>query len=271
MQDMRGDGSEIRLLFSDTPRPGELREIAPGLLWLRMPMPLRLNHVNIWLLEENDGWTAIDTGVRHETTHQIWERVAEELFAGKPLRRLIATHGHTDHCGVAGWMVERFDVPYLTTLTEWHAARIRVIDEARPIAERTQQFARVHDCDAFMTESFAAHRALMAPMLDPQPRTIEQVREGDVINIAGRQWQVMICGGHADEHMSLYCAEAGILIAGDQILQRISPMIGVFPDRPKGNPLRDYLTSLPRFTCTPRGCAGPTRPRRPISWPASAR
>ena len=249
--DMRRDGSEIRLFFPDTPAPGDVREVAPGLLWLRMPMPLRLNHVNIWLLEEPDGWTAIDTGLRHETTYEIWERVASEYFHGKPLRRLLATHGHTDHCGVAGWMVERFDVPFMITLTEWQAARIRVIDEARPISERTQHFAKVHDCDEAMVESFIAHRALMAPMLDPQPRAIEQISEGDILKLGGREWRVMTCGGHADEHASLYCEADGILIAGDQVLQRISPMIGVFPDRPKGNPLQSYLASLPRFLGLP--------------------
>lgn len=251
MQDLRSDGSEIRLFFDDPLDPGELREIAPGLLWLRMPLPLRLNHVNIWLLEEPDGWTAIDTGVCNETTHLIWENVQSKLFHGKPLRRLLATHGHTDHCGVAEWMVKRFNVPFMITLTEWQSARIRVIDEARPISERTEHFAHVHDCDAFMVRSFAEHRALMAPMLDPQPRSIEEIREGDVLKLGGREWRVMVCGGHADEHVSLYCEADGILIAGDQILQRISPMIGVFPDRPRGNPLKDYLTSMPRFLDLP--------------------
>ncbi len=251
IMDMRQDSSEIRLFLPQTPSPGDITEIAPGLLWLRMPLPLRLNHVNIWLLEEPDGWTAIDTGVRHEATYQIWERVAGELFHGKPLRRLLATHGHTDHCGVAAWMTERFDVPLMITLTEWQAARIRVIDEARPVSERTRHFAKVHDCDDAMVESFIAHRKLMAPMLDPQPRSIEQISEGDVLKLGGREWRVMVCGGHADEHASLYCEADGILIAGDQILQRISPMIGVFPDRPKGNPLRNYLASMPRFLALP--------------------
>ena len=89
-------------------------------------------------------------------------------------------------------------------------------------------------------------------MLDPQPRSIEQIREGDSLEIGGRQWRVIVCGGHADEHASLYCEEEKLLIAGDQILQRISPMIGVFPDRPKSNPLHDYLASLPRFLDLPK-------------------
>ncbi len=252
MTDTPADGSQIQLLFPQPPSPGGIREIAPGLLWLRMPLPLRLNHVNIWLLEDDDGWTAIDTGVQHETTHLIWQRIEADLFRGKPLRRLLATHGHTDHCGVAAWMVQRYNVPFVTTLIEWQAARIRVIDEARPISERTEHFARVHDCDSDMVRSFAEHRAMMAPMLDPQPRSIEQIREGDSLEIGRRQWRVIVCGGHADEHASLYCEDERLLIAGDQILQRISPMIGVFPDRPKSNPLRDYLASLPRFLELPQ-------------------
>lgn len=251
MRDMRADGSAMRLLFPQPPAAGGIREVAPGLLWLRMPMPLRLNHVNIWLLEESDGWTAIDTGIAGDTTREIWEKVAGELFVGKPLRRLIATHGHTDHCGVSAWMVERFDVPFVTTLTEWQAARVRMIDEARPISERTEQFGRVHGCDDDMIQSFRAHRAVMAPMLEEQPLSIEQIREGDTLNIGGRTWLVMTCGGHADEHVSLYNVDDGVLIAGDQILQKITPMIGVFPDRPLGNPLDDYLRSLPRFLGLP--------------------
>ena len=251
MTNMRGDGSEIRLPFPQPQSPGEIRELAPGLLWLRMPLPLRLNHVNIWLLEEADGWTAIDTGLHHDATYEIWGKVEGELFRGKPLRRLLATHGHTDHCGIAGWMVQKFDVPFLTTHTEWLAARVRIIDESRPISERTKHFAMVHDCDDAMVESFIAHRKLMAPMLAEQPRSIVEIREGEKLTLGQREWRVMVCGGHADAHASLYCENDGILIAGDQILQRISPMIGVFPDRPRGNPLRDYLGSLPRFLDLP--------------------
>ncbi|MGI9523873.1 MAG: MBL fold metallo-hydrolase [Hyphomicrobiaceae bacterium] len=247
MMDAQSDGPDIRLLFSDVPTAGEIRTVAPGILWLRMPLPLRLNHVNIWLLDDDDGWTVIDTGVQHETTHLIWKEIENKFFRGKPLRRLLATHGHTDHCGVSSWMVQRYGVPFFITLTEWQAARLRVIDEKRPIAERTSHFASVHDCDPDMVQSFAQHRALMAPMLDPQPMTIEQLRAGDRLCIGGRDWLVIVAGGHADAHVSLYCHEEKILIAGDQILQRISPMIGVFPDRPSANPLKDYLTSFPNF------------------------
>lgn len=237
----------IRLLHAEPPAHGQAIEVAPGLFWTRVPLPFRLNHVNVWLLDEGDGWTVIDTGVDTEQCRAVWQEILARPLAGKPVRQLVATHGHTDHVGLAGWIVDRFDCPFVITLGEWQAARIRQLDSGdrpRPWLER---YLAQHGCDAPTIEAFKADRFRIMAQLGPQPDAYRRINAGDEISMGGRRWRVIVAGGHADEHASFWCEADRILIAGDQILQRISPVVGVHPGEPDGNPLGLYLTSLGQF------------------------
>lgn len=240
----------MRVAAESRPAPGEAIEIAPGILWASIPLPFRLNHVNIWFLEEPDGWTAIDCGIDSDDVRAVWERLMHGPLGGRPLRRLLATHGHTDHVGLAGYLVERHGVPFVASLAEWLWARLRFAerDAVKPAAESF--FAR-HGCSAEMIGEFRSHRGGIVSTMGPHPEAFVRMRDGEMLWLGGRQWRVIVGGGHSDEHCSLYCASDNLLIAGDQILPRISPVVGVYPTEPDADPLGDYLASLPRFAALP--------------------
>ncbi len=242
----------ISYLFPNHPRGAETWEVAPGILWARVPLPFRLNHVNVWLIREADGWTVIDTGTSNPEAKAVWDHLFTGVLSAAPIVRQIATHGHTDHIGLAGWLFERSGgAPYHITLTEWLSASVRIDESRSQIAPQNLAFMAAHGVDAATVDSFRDERRRTNAQMLPMPPAIARLRDGEMIRFGGRDWEVMVCGGHAAEHASFWCAADNILIAGDQILSKISPMIGVMPSEPTANPLADYLASLDRFRALP--------------------
>ncbi len=234
--------------FERHPRGAETIEVAPGILWARVPLPFRLNHVNVWLLREADGWTVVDTGTANPEARAVWERLFEGVLSGAPIVRQIATHGHTDHVGLAGWLWERSGhAPYHITMIEWLHATVRIDESRSHIGPHALGFMERHGCDEATIDSFRDERRRTNAQMLPMPTAIERLREGQKLRFGGREWRVIVCGGHAAEHASFWCAKDKILIAGDQILSKISPMIGVFAPEPNADPLTEYLDSLKRF------------------------
>lgn len=239
---------EIRYLHETPPKGAEVIEMAPGILWARLPLPFRLNHVNVWLLRDEDGWTMIDTGAATDEARAIWDALFKGPMAGARVNRLVATHGHTDHVGLAGWLVKRAGgVPMHVTLAEWMSAQIRYWEAHAPMNDAAERFLAMHGCDAETVAGYAADRERIRALQVPQPGSIERLRQGDVIRMGQRDWRLIVAGGHAIEHTSFWCEADKILIAGDQVLSKISPMIGVFPAEPNADPLAEYLDSLHRF------------------------
>ena len=243
--------ADIRYVFETAPERGAVIKVAEGLLWARVPLPFRLDHVNIWLLEEDDGWTAIDSGCDTADVRADWERLLAGPLGGKPLRRHIATHGHTDHIGLSGWLVERFDMPFVATLCEWMGPQVRQHELTGPMRPEVEVHLRELGCEAAVVNRLKGDREWALTLTYPMPAALDRIVDGDEITFGGRRWQVITGGGHAPEHASYYCAADGILIAGDQILPRISPMIGVFSEQPRGNPLGEYLASFEKFARIP--------------------
>ena len=234
--------------FERHPAGTETFEVAPGILWARVPLPFRLNHVNVWLIRERDGWTLIDTGTANPEARAVWEALLTGVLSGAPIVRLIATHGHTDHVGLAGWLQDRSDgVPYYITLVEWLSAQVRMEEARSPLSAQSLRFLDHHGCDPATVQGFADDRRRTHAYSHPLPPAIQRLRDGQTIRFGGRDWRVIVCGGHAAEHASFWCEADRILIAGDQILSKISPMIGVFPVEPLADPLTEYLASLDRF------------------------
>ena len=234
------------------PKGTEVIEVADGILWARVPLPYRLNHVNCWLIRERDGWTLIDTGTANQDARTIWETLLKGVLSGAPIVRLIATHGHTDHVGLAGWLSEISGAaPYHITLVEWLSATLRIEESQQPIRPENMRFLLAHGCDPDTIQGFADERKRQNAQMVPLPPAIHRLRNGQRLTFGGRLWDVMICGGHAAEHASFWCAEEKLLIAGDQVLSKISPMIGVFPGEPESDPLTEYLASLDCFRALP--------------------
>ncbi len=241
-------------VYEEPPKGADIIEVAPGILWARIPLPFRLNHVNVWLIRETDGWTIIDTGTSDDNARAVWDQLLSGPLSGAPIVRLIATHGHTDHVGLAGWLFHRSGgVPYHITLTEWLHAQLRVEEASSPLGPYALRFLERHGCDPETITSFGEERTRTRNYMGSLPEEMVRLRDGQVIRFGGRDWEVLVCGGHAAAHASFWCAAEGILIAGDQVLSKISPMIGVFPNEPEANPLAEYLDSLDRFRNLPQG------------------
>ena len=250
--EVREHPRSIRYVHEQHPTGAETIEIAPGILWARIPLPFRLNHVNVWLLREQDGWTVVDTGTSDDTARAVWDLLLAGPLSGAPIVRLVATHGHTDHVGLAGWLFDRAGgVPYLITLTEWLSAQLRVEEAKSPLGPRAHRFLERHGCDPDTIATFGEERTRTRTFMGALPEEFLRLRDGQTVRFGGRQWEVMVCGGHAAAHASFWCADEKILIAGDQVLSKISPMIGVFPGEPEANPLAEYLASLDRFRHLP--------------------
>ena len=246
-----GFHAEIRFLFEKPPEPGEIKEIAHGLLWLRLPLPFVLNHVNCWLLEDSDGWTIVDTGADKPQSRAMWESVLANNLKGKPVHRIVCTHGHPDHVGLAGWLCEKLDVPLHMTLAEWLAPQLWREQGMKPMhADEIRHYARNGVTAEHISKMQTSREA--APFRNhPLPLSFRRIRDGDIMKFGDRSWQVLVNGGHADEHASFYASRHKTLIAGDQILSKISPVVGVFTSQPYSDPLGDYLASLQRLRTLP--------------------
>jgi glyoxylase-like metal-dependent hydrolase (beta-lactamase superfamily II) len=245
------ESAAITYVFPKPQDDGHIREVVPGLHWLRLPLPFALNHVNCWLLEDvGGGWSVVDTGANKAETVEIWTRVLPTTL-GAGVNRLVGTHGHPDHIGLAGWIVEQTGAEYVSTLAEWLSPQVWRAEGLEPMRAEIEAFYRNHGCPEATLDSMRAARADGTFRNYPMPPQFTRIRDGQTIAFGGRSWTVLVNGGHADEHASFYCAEDKILIAGDQILSRISPVVGVFSSQPLSDPLTDYLTSLDRLRTLP--------------------
>jgi glyoxylase-like metal-dependent hydrolase (beta-lactamase superfamily II) len=232
--------------WPEPPAGGETIEVAPGIQWLRMPLPFQLDHINLWLLADGDGWTIIDTGVALDPTRERWERIFATRLEGRPVRRVLVTHFHPDHIGNAAWLAERWRAELWCTQTEWLAAEyaLRSRDEA-DLDRRVAYYRRngvAEDATATMRRRGNPYPLLVSGL----PFQFMPIAEGETVTIGGRAWRVITARGHSPEHACLWCEEAGVLIAGDQVLPKITTNVSVWPERPRENPLRYYLDSLAR-------------------------
>jgi glyoxylase-like metal-dependent hydrolase (beta-lactamase superfamily II) len=229
------------------PAAGEARVVAPGVRWLRMPLPFKLDHINLWLLEDDGGWAVIDTGIGLAPTREAWETVFAAHLDGRPVTRVVVTHFHPDHMGNAGWLAERWSVDLWCAQAEWFAAQLAWRDHDGDHTERRLAHYREHGLDAESLDRLRRrgnHYPGVVPTLASHYRSL---REGDVVTLAGRRWDVLTVYGHSPEHVCLSWADGRVLVAGDQVLPKITTNVSVWVDQPLGNPLRQYLDSLPRF------------------------
>jgi glyoxylase-like metal-dependent hydrolase (beta-lactamase superfamily II) len=230
----------ITLPYPEPPAPGEALQIAPGVLWLRFALPFLLNHVNVYLIEDGDGWAAFDTGLGTDDTRAGWEAVLAGPLRGARLTRVICSHFHPDHVGLAGWLTERFSCPLWMPRTELLMTRLM---EARAPASRASFYAE-HGLatDAGTRVAGEGHGYLQ--MITGLPQHYRRLSAGQTLSIGGRNFAVFTGGGHAPEQAMLYCEEDGLFLSADQVLARISPNISVHSMEPDANPLDEYLRSL---------------------------
>jgi glyoxylase-like metal-dependent hydrolase (beta-lactamase superfamily II) len=231
------------------PGDGEVLTVADGILWVRMPIPIPgLDFINLWLLEDDDGWTLVDTGLRGERVQSLWRGILASHVGGRPVTRIICTHFHPDHLGQAGWFHREFGAPLWMTMLEWSFGRMLSL-EALP--EPPANVVSFYRRQGLSDEAIAAMKARgygnFGRAVEEIPRAVRRIRDGEVFRVGPDDWRVIVGTGHSPEHACLYCEKRGLLLSGDQVLPKISPHIGVYPGEPEANPLNDYLTSLDRF------------------------
>ncbi|MEE2944349.1 MAG: MBL fold metallo-hydrolase [Pseudomonadota bacterium] len=240
--------SGIRYPWETPPEQGQAIEVAQGVFWIRLPLPMALDHVNVYALDDGDSWTIVDTGLFTRKSVKIWEDLLVSALAAKPVGRVIVTHHHPDHVGMAGWFQSEKDAELWTTRTAWLFSRMLLLDEqAVPTAE-SLAFYRSAGMDPEIYEERKATRPFnYADGVHPMPLGFKRIKQGDVIRAGGRDWDVHIGNGHSPEHLTLWSRDDNLVIAGDQILPSISSNIGVYATEPDADPVADWLEACERL------------------------
>jgi glyoxylase-like metal-dependent hydrolase (beta-lactamase superfamily II) len=230
--------------FAEPPGEGELIEVAPGLLWTRIALPFRLDHVNIYFIEDGDGWAILDTGIGSNHSIRAWEKLAADPMLGGRFTRLIVSHFHPDHIGLAGWLCERFGLKMLASQTTWLGCLNISLSPGALDAKPYRDFYLEHGLDQETTELVATNGHNYLKMVRPLPPTFRRIIAGDRLRIGSREFQVLSGDGHAPEQIMLYCEAEKIFLASDQVIAKISPNVSVWAVDPDGDPLGLYLRSL---------------------------
>ncbi|MDW4499778.1 MBL fold metallo-hydrolase [Sulfitobacter sp. D35] len=244
---------QLRYPFETPPERGAAVEVAEGVLWMRLPLPMKLDHVNIYALDDGDGWTVVDTGFDTRLTREIWATLLAGPLGGKPVRRVVVTHHHPDHVGLAGWMQSDHGAELVTTRTAWLLARMLVLDEQAVPSPETLTFYRRAGMERDVYDKRATERPFnFADIVAPMPVGYTRIKQDDVIEMGGRRWDVHIGNGHAPEHATFWSRDDGLVIAGDQILPSISPNVGVYATEPEADPLGEWLEACERLSLLAR-------------------
>ncbi|MGA0541341.1 MBL fold metallo-hydrolase [Neotabrizicola sp. VNH66] len=231
--------------FPEPPPEGGATEVAPGLLWLRLPLPMALDHVNVYALEEPEGWTLIDTGMHSRRSVALWERLLAGPLRGWPVIRVVGTHHHPDHIGMAGWFQTRGASLWMTR-TAWLYARMLTLDVQETPTPESLAFWRHAGLPPDRLATRAAERPFnFADTVHPIPVGFTRLTEGQVLRMGRRDWTVRIGHGHAPSHATFWTD--GLVLGGDQLLPGISANIGVYPTEPEADPLADWLDSCARL------------------------
>jgi glyoxylase-like metal-dependent hydrolase (beta-lactamase superfamily II) len=253
--------SQLEYPLHDTlPETGSVHEIAPGVLWARMALPFALSHINVWLLEDEFsapqgktlGWTIIDCGVANDATRLAWESIFADHLKGRPVVRVIATHCHPDHMGLADWLCSTWNAPLWMTAGEFGFARM--MSAALPGVDGTSALPhfKLHGLtDQSLLEQLQTRRNYYPSLVPRVPHAYCRLQEGQAVRIGKHEWQIITGFGHSPEHASLYCPALNILVSGDMVLPRISTNVSVFAVEPEANPVHLYLDSLEKFRALP--------------------
>jgi len=232
--------------FPDVPAPATTIEVAPGIHWLSMPLPFQLDHINLWLLDEDDGCTVVDTGIGNAATRDLWDKLLS-----KPVKRVIVTHYHPDHAGNAAWLCQRYGVELWMTQGEYLTAHAVRTASAGYTTDAVLSVFRRNGLDEERAGRMRGSRNRYAELVPEFPLSYRRIIEGDQVEIGKHRWRAIVGHGHAPEHLSLYCKNLNTVIAGDMLLSTISTNVSVWSIDPEGDPLRLFLDSIARYRDLP--------------------
>ena len=228
-----------------TPGAGVAHRIARGINWARIPMPGSLGHINSWLLDDGDGVTVVDTGMRLDLCKEAWKALLAGDLANRPITRVICTHLHPDHIGLAGWLSKNHSAPILMTRGEWLTARMLTIDPTSETPEAAIALFRAAGWDEdHLANARSRGWGFFGKVVYPLPPGYRRIQNGETLDLSGNRWRVVVGSGHSPEHACLWNEAEGVLISGDQVLPRISSNVSVHITEPEGDPLGDWLASI---------------------------
>ncbi len=233
--------------FADHPEAGSAIEVADGVLWMSSPLPfVGLKQVNLWFIRDGDGWAMVDCGYGDAVSRDNLVATWAAALDGRPITRLVITHFHPDHTGNSRFIAERWRLVPELTQGEWFAANLALADRYIDTVARRADFFRAHGLGQARIDTFVNGVVPYSAGVELPPE-YRRIREGDVLDIGGAPWTVVVGEGHAPEHAALYCAPRRILISGDQILPTITTNISVHPSEPEADPLALFLRSCRRL------------------------
>jgi glyoxylase-like metal-dependent hydrolase (beta-lactamase superfamily II) len=253
--------AQLSYAFGDTlPAGGATLEVAPGVRWLRMGLPFALDHINLWLLEDSmetedgvrHGWTIVDCGIANDATRAAWDAIFASELRGLPVLRVLVTHCHPDHVGLADWLCTRWQAPLWMSGGEYFSARI--MSAALPGADGSAalpHFQQHGMRDPEVVAKVAQRKSYYPAMVPAVPQAYHRLADRQQLRIGKHQWQVITGFGHAPEHVALHCAGLDLLISGDMVLPRISTNVSVFAIEPESNPVQQYMDSLEKYRALP--------------------
>lgn len=255
LSDKDAAATGLRYPFDGVPGPGNLMQVAPGVHWLRMPLPFSLDHINLWLLDDGDEVVLVDTGLNTPDLKALWSQLFETHIAGRRVNKIIVTHYHPDHVGLAGWLHEKTKAPIHISRTEYLMTRTLCLDvRAAPPTEVMEFFEAAGWDEKLLDAQRQNGYGNYAKGVSALPVSFVRLQQGDTLRINGADWQIWVGAGHAPEHVCLYSPALDVLISGDQVLPRISSNVSVYATEPEADPMRDWLRSLTFFKQLPDTC-----------------
>ncbi len=262
---MNPQEAQLDYPFGDTlPESGTTHEVAPGLRWLRMPLPFALDHINLWLLEDQfdsrfapdpvlrSGWCAVDCGIASDASRTAWESIFAAHCQDAPILRVLATHCHPDHIGLSDWLCNRWQAPLWMTAGEYAFARM--MSAGLPGVDGTAALPHFQThglTDPVLLEQMKSRKNYYPTLVPAVPLAYTRIQDTQCVTIGKHDWRIITGFGHAPEHAALYCEKLNVLISGDMVLPRISTNVSVFAVEPEANPLQSYLDSLSKFADLP--------------------
>ncbi|OYV00832.1 MAG: MBL fold metallo-hydrolase [Burkholderiales bacterium PBB5] len=241
----------------EPPAPGAVREVAPGVLWLRMPLPFALNHINLWAIADEDaqgpGWAVVDTGVKTPEALAAWRALIAPdgplavTPQGARITRVIVTHMHPDHVGMAGWLTRKFQCRLWMTQLEYLTCRTLVADTGREAPDDAIRFYRAAGWSEEALDVYRARFGGFGKYIHPLPDSFRRLRDGERLRIGAHDWHVIVGRGHSPEHACLVSTSLQVMVSGDQVLPRISSNVSVFPTEPEADPLGDWIASIDKL------------------------
>ncbi len=236
--------------IANGPEPGYFIEVAPQVYWLQMPLPMSLNHINLYVIEDEDGWIIIDTGIRGDETRELWLTIFERYFSKKPVKQIVCTHMHPDHTGQAGFLHHHWQAPLLMSYAEYYQARVMAMHmQDGNHWQMSEHFLRNGIEQSFLDE-LRDMRSSFSPQPEdhPLPGSFIRLEDGQSLQMGGTQWRVVTGTGHSPDHVCLYALDLRVLISGDQVLPVITSNVSVHPTEPQANPLKGWLASHEKLT-----------------------